>query len=202
MAYGKEAYPGIRNEGGRGSQVYYKEDVFVGYRGFERNKTKALFPFGFGLSYTTFDIDRSSLTIDHSPLTIDRSPLTIDHSNADGAADNGQCSMFNGQCSMFNVQCKVTNTGSVAGKEVVQVYVSAPKNKQIAKPLKELKAFAKTRLLQPGESETLQMTIPARDLASWDEATHQWQVDNGTYTFLVGTSSADIKAKATYTISK
>ena len=135
VQFGAEAYPGVNK------QVYYKEDIFVGYRGFERNKTKALFPFGFGLT--------------------------------------------------------ITNTGSVAGREVAQVYVSAPKNKQIEKPVKELKAFGKTRSLKPGESETLRMTLKKANLSSWDEATNQWLLDSGTYTFQVGASSADIRDKVT-----
>ena len=87
----------------------------------------------------------------------------------------------------MNVEVTIQNTGNVAGKEVAQVYVSAPKNKQMDKPVKELKGFAKTRLLQPGESETLRISIPRSELASWNEATHEWQVDNGTYTLILST---------------
>ncbi len=164
VKFGQEAYPGVRNEGGRGSQVYYKEDVFVGYRGFDKNKVKALFPFGFGLSYTTFDYSEPSLSQMGEDIV---------------------------------AEVTVTNNGSVAGKEIVQVYVSAPKNKQIEKPVKELKAFAKTRLLKPGESEKLRMVIKRHQLGSWSEAQHGWQVDGGTYTFSFAASSADIKQKQT-----
>ena len=177
VRFGERAYPGIKgvevepNSAGEKprSQVYYDEGIFVGYRGFEKNKTQPLFPFGFGLSYTTFKIGDLHLSVDNAS-----SPL--------------------------NVQCTVTNTGSVAGKEVVQVYVSAPKNKQMEKPLKELKAFAKTRLLQPGESETVRMAIPRRDLASWDETTHQWQTDSGVYTIQVGSNSSDIEDRGTISL--
>ena len=170
VRFGEEAYPGLKgvdapkNSAGEvpRRQVYYKEDVFVGYRGFDKNKTKALFPFGFGLSYTTFGYDQ----------------LNVQTTN-DG----------------LEVEVTVRNTGSVAGKETVQLYVSAPKNKQIEKPVKELKSFAKSRLLQPGESQTLKMLIPAGSLASWNEAVHQWQTDPGTYLIQVGASSADIKLK-------
>ena len=161
MKYGAEAYPGVNR------QVYYKEDVFVGYRGFEKDKTAALFPFGFGLSYTTFSI---------------------------------QDSRFKVQGDSIFVTVTVTNTGSVAGKEVVQVYVSAPKNAQIEKPVKELKTFAKTKLLQPGEKQTLTMTIAKADLASWNEALHQWQTDNGDYTIQVGRNSRDIVKKEKVTL--
>ena len=157
VKYGQEAYPGVNK------QVYYKEDVFVGYRGFEHNKVKALFPFGFGLSYTTFQYGKPSVSINNDVIT---------------------------------VEATITNTGKVAGKEIAQVYVSAPKNKQMEKPVKELKAFAKTRLLQPGESQTLRMTMKKSDLASWNESLHGWQVDAGTYTIQIGASSADIRGKA------
>ena len=159
VKYGPEAYPGVNK------QVYYKEDVFVGYRGFERDKKQPLFPFGFGLSYTSFRYDKPVVEYDGESVT---------------------------------VSVTVTNVGGVAGKEIAQVYVSAPKNKQMEKPLKELKAFAKTRLLQPGEQETLRMVIPKKDLASWNETLHQWQTDAGTYTIQVGASSADIRGKATF----
>ena len=158
VQFGAEAYPGVNK------QVYYKEDIFVGYRGFERNKTKALFPFGFGLSYTTFKYGKPTVTLSGDDII---------------------------------VETTITNTGSVAGREVAQVYVSAPKNKQIEKPVKELKAFGKTRSLKPGESETLRMTLKKANLSSWDETTHQWLLDSGTYTFQVGASSADIRDKAT-----
>ena len=157
VKYGQEAYPGVNK------QVYYKEDVFVGYRGFEHNKVKALFPFGFGLSYTTFQYGKPAVSINNDVIT---------------------------------VEATITNTGKVAGKEIAQVYVSAPKNKQMEKPVKELKAFAKTRLLQPGESQTLRMTMKKSDLASWNESLHGWQVDAGTYTIQIGASSADIRGKA------
>ena len=82
----------------------------------------------------------------------------------------------------------------------MQVYVSAPKNAQIEKPVKELKTFAKTKLLQPGEKQTLTMTIAKADLASWNEALHQWQTDNGDYTIQVGRNSRDIVKKEKVTL--
>lgn len=169
--FGKEAWPGITgvkaepNSAGEvpKSQVYYKEDVFVGYRGFEKYKTKPLFPFGFGLSYTTFAYDGIKASREGS--------------------------------SIF-VNITVRNTGNMTGKETVQVYVSAPKNKQIEKPAKELKAFAKTRQLKPGEAQDLRIEIDIDDLASWNEGNHEWQTDSGTYTILLGASSSDIRGKA------
>jgi beta-glucosidase len=157
VRYGEEAYQSNRSE------VTYKEGIYVGYRGFDRDKTQPLFPFGYGLSYTTFQYGQPTVQVSSEQAS---------------------------------VEVTVRNTGSVAGKEVAQVYVSAPKNKQMDKPVKELKGFAKTRLLQPGESETLRISIPRSELASWNETTHQWQVDSGTYTLQVGASSADIRGKA------
>ena len=94
------------------------------------------------------------------------------------------------------VTITVKNTGNVSGKEVVQVYVTAPDG-QLQKPSQELKAFAKTRELQPGESQTLTMEIPVRMLASFDEQGSQWLTEAGDYTFRIGSSSRDIKATAT-----
>lgn len=94
------------------------------------------------------------------------------------------------------VNVAVKNTGSTEGKQVAQIYVAAPKG-GLEKPAKELKAFAKTKLLKPGQSETLTMTIPMRDLASYDEAGSQWVADAGTYTFFVGDNVEDIKEKVT-----
>ena len=94
------------------------------------------------------------------------------------------------------VSVTVKNTGKVAGKEVVQVYATAPKG-QIEKPAQELKAFAKTRELQPGEQQVLTMQIPVRMLASFDEAGSQWLTEGGNYTFNIGASSRDIRCTAT-----
>ena len=161
MRFGKDAYQD------RSGHVDYKESIYVGYRGFERNKTQAQFPFGYGLSYTTFQYGQPTAQVSGDEVS---------------------------------VEVTVRNTGSVAGKEVAQVYVSAPKNKQMDKPVKELKGFAKTRLLQPGESQTLRISIARSELASWNETTHEWQVDSGTYTLQVGGSSADIRGKAKITL--
>ena len=94
----------------------------------------------------------------------------------------------------------VKNTGSVSGKEVAQVYVSAPKG-QLEKPVQELKAFAKTRELKPGEQQVLTMQIPVRMLASFDEAGSQWLTEGGDYTFRIGASSRDIRCTAKAKVS-
>lgn len=95
---------------------------------------------------------------------------------------------------IYTVSVTVKNTGKRPGKEVVQLYVAAPNRADMNKPEKELKSFAKTKELKPGESETVTMTVNTSDLASFDENASGWVVDAGTYDFLVGASSADIKA--------
>ena len=141
----------------------HEEDIYVGYRYFDTFQREVAFPFGFGLSYTTFSYSK--------PVVKQKGKDAVE------------------------VSITVKNTGSVSGKEIAQVYVSAPKGR-IEKPAQELKAFAKTRELQPGESQTLIMTIPVRDLASFDEAGSQWLTEAGTYTFRIGTNSRDITATA------
>jgi beta-glucosidase len=141
----------------------HEEDIYVGYRYFDTFQKNVAYPFGFGLSYTTFEYSKPKC-------------YQYIHKN-DGVV----------------IQITIKNTGSVAGKEVVQVYVEAPKGR-LEKPAQELKAFAKTRELQPGESQILTMTIPVRDLASFDEANSQWITEAGTYTFRIGASSRDIRA--------
>ena len=139
----------------------HEEDIYVGYRFFDTFNREVAYPFGFGLSYTTFEFAK--------PIVKAKGKDAVE------------------------VSITVKNTGSVAGKEVAQVYVQAPKGR-LEKPAQELKAFAKTRELQPGESQTLTMTIPVRDLASFDEANSQWLTEAGAYTFRIGASSRDIKA--------
>ena len=138
----------------------HEEDIYVGYRFFDTFNREVAYPFGYGLSYTTFEMSKPAVK----------------------ARGN-----------QVDITVTIKNTGSVAGKEVAQVYVQAPAGK-LEKPAQELKAFAKTRELKPGESQTLTMTIPVRDLASFDEAGSQWLTEAGTYTFRLGFSSRDIKA--------
>ena len=95
----------------------------------------------------------------------------------------------------------VTNTGSVAGKEVVELYVSAPAG-GLEKPACELKGFAKTRELKPGESQTVTIKVTNYELASFNEAASAWEAAAGTYKVAFGSSVADIRANATYQLKK
>ncbi len=101
----------------------------------------------------------------------------------------------------ISVTVKITNTGKVAGKEVVQLYVTAPKS-SIDKPSEELKAFAKTNLLQPGQSQVVTLTFSLKDLASFNTASSSWIADAGTYTVKVGASSTNLKANGTFNLPK
>ena len=139
----------------------YEEDVYVGYRYFDSFDVPVSYPFGFGLSYTTFEYSDAKIT------------------------EKGDA---------FEVSVTVKNTGKLEGKEVVELYISAPDNKAANKPAKELKAFAKTRQLAAGESETVVMTVKAADLASFDEAASAWVVAEGEYQFLVAASAQDVKS--------
>ncbi len=140
----------------------HEEGIYVGYRYFDTNNCQVAYPFGYGLSYTTFE---------YSKPVVKQKGEEIE------------------------VSVIVKNTGRVAGKEIAQVYVTAPKG-QLDKPAKELKTFGKTRELKPGESETLRMTLQRRDLASFDEAQSAWVVDGGTYLFKIGANVSDIRATA------
>ena len=146
----------------------HEEDIYVGYRYFDTFHREVAYPFGFGLSYTTFEFSK---------------PVTKAKGNT------------------VELSVTVKNTGAVAGKEVAQVYVAAPKGR-IEKPVQELRAFAKTRELKPGESQTLTMTIPVRDLASFDETGSQWLCEAGSYTFRIGNSSRNLPLSTTLVLKE
>ena len=158
--------------GGRQMRNYdytnHEEDIYVGYRYFDTFNKEVSYPFGFGLSYTSFQYTQPKVKVGVDVIT---------------------------------AQVTVKNTGDVAGKEVVQLYVTAPKG-QLEKPAQELKAFAKTRELQPGESQTLTMEVPVRMLASFDEAGSQWLTEAGNYTFKMGSNSRDIRCTTTAKVAK
>ena len=146
----------------------HEEDIYVGYRYFDTFKKNVAYPFGYGLSYTTFEFGKPSV-------------------KAKG--------------DIIEVSVAVKNTGKVSGKQVAEVYVSAPKG-AYEKPAKELKAFGKTKELKPGESQILKMTVAKRDLASFDEANSQWKVDAGNYIFQVGTDVETIKGTASLKVAE
>ena len=159
----------MMNQGKKGSvrnvdYTEYEEDIYVGYRYFDSFDVPVSYPFGYGLSYTTFE-----------------------YSDAKIARKND----------IYDVTVTIKNTGDREGKEVVELYVAAPDAQAANKPAKELKAFAKTKNLKPGEKETLTMSITADQLASFDEAASAWVVAEGDYQFLVAASVQDVKATLT-----
>lgn len=144
----------------------YEESIWVGYRYFSTNEKTVSYPFGYGLSYTTFN-----------------------YSNAKVKKQ--------GNSYIFSVCVK--NTGRFNGKEAAELYITAPKS-NIEKPVRELKAFAKTNLLAPGESEILTMKISISDLASFDENSNSWITDAGTYTACIGASVQDIRQEVAFNV--
>ncbi len=142
----------------------YAEGIYVGYRYFTTAGQGVSYPFGYGLSYTTFEYSKPTVK-----------------ATADG----------------FTATITVKNTGKVAGKEAVQLYVSAPEG-GLEKPACELKGFAKTNLLQPGESQTLTINVDNYTLASFNEANVAWEAAAGTYKVMFGASVSDIRGAGEY----
>lgn len=146
----------------------YEEDIYVGYRYFDSFDKNVAYPFGHGLSYTTFSYDNAEVK------------------------QNGD---------KVYVTVNVTNTGKRAGKEIVQLYASDTKAKERNKPEKELRGFAKTSELSPGQSETVSISFDINDLASYDDIKSAWRRDAGKYVLLVGASSRDIRSKLPLEVS-
>ncbi len=146
----------------------YAEGIWVGYRYFNTAGVEVSYPFGYGLSYTTFSYSKPTVK-----------------------AKNGG----------FEATITVKNTGKVAGKEIVEIYVSAPDG-GLVKPSEELKAFGKTKLLQPGESQTLTFSADAYTLASFNEEASEWQTAAGKYTVKFAASATDVRATAAFSAKK
>ena len=145
----------------------YEEGIYVGYRYFNTFAPKAVaYPFGFGLSYTTFGFKDMKV-----------------ESAGDG----------------WDVTVTVTNSGKVSGKDVVQLYVRAPKGK-LDKPERELKGFAKTPEIAPGESCAVTIHVPAGSLASYDEQTGSWVVEPGKYVFMASKDASDCSLKKSVSV--
>ena len=161
--YNKDQAPKERKPQANIDYTNYEEDIYVGYRYFDSFGKAVAYPFGFGLSYTTFSYTNMSV------------------SEANG---------------VYTVKVDVKNTGTKAGRNVVELFVAAPNSKKLNKPEKELRNYAKTRLLQPGQTETVTMTVKAEDLASFNEKASAWKTDAGRYDFLICSSSSDVEAKA------
>lgn len=143
-----------RNDG-NSLQEDYTEDIYVGYRYFDSFGVEPLLPFGYGLSYSAFQIQTKKIVADWKEIS---------------------------------VEVEVINTGNDSGREVVQLYVTAPEGK-LCKPFQELKAFGKTKMLKPGESENMTLSFPTESMASYDEVRAAFIMESGDYLFRIGTDS-------------
>ena len=155
------AHPSRQSEP-RTEKTLFHEGVLVGYRWFDAKAIEPLFPFGHGLSYTTFAYNKL-------------------------AAEKRGDSLL--------VSCEISNSGTRAGAEVAQLYVGDP-DCSVVRPPRELKAFRKV-WLNPGESRRLEMELDARAFSFWDEKTHGWKLEPGTFVLELGSSSRDIRQKIT-----
>lgn len=159
---------GVRRKKTNNINIDYKEGIFVGYRYFDSYDVAPLYPFGFGLSYTSFEITPTFFEANWFNLTL---------------------------------RVKVTNTGKFSGREVVQLYVTSPAG-NLQKPYQELKGFAKTGKLKPGESEELTIKFPTEYLASYSDKKHAWIMEHGDYIFRIGENSRDTSCAAKLTLDK
>ena len=161
-----EDTPSYPNFPGEAGHVRYGEGVFVGYRGYDALDRDVSYPFGHGLSYTSFQYadlqTKVSGRVEHGDLAVE-------------------------------VTCRVTNIGQRRGKEVVQLYVGDP-DATVARPPRELKAFAKIDL-GPGDTETVTFSLDARDLSYWSTTTSGWALEGGKFTLALGASSRDLRLR-------
>lgn len=161
--------PAVINWPGGAGKVYYGEGLFIGYRYYDAKKMPVLFPFGYGLSYTTFAYSNTKVS-------------KKSFKDTDGVT----------------VSVDVTNTGKMAGKEIVQLYVHDQKSK-LVRPEKELKGFAKVEL-KPGETKTVSIKLNFRSFAYYHPSYNQWITEDGEFDLLIAASSADIREKLTVTL--
>lgn len=158
--------PAYVNFPGGAGKVTYGEGIFIGYRYYDMKEMAVQFPFGYGMSYTTFEYNNPKCS---TTIFKDQEGLTV--------------------------SVDVTNTGNIAGKEVVQVYVHDHKS-DLVRPPKELKGFTKVAL-KPGETKTVAIRLDWRAFAYYHPRYHQWITEDGEFDILIGASSADIKFKET-----
>ncbi|MDQ1654335.1 MAG: beta-glucosidase [Cryptosporangiaceae bacterium] len=163
-----EDTPSYLNFPGEAGHVRYGEGVFVGYRGYDAQDRQVSYPFGHGLSYTTFEYADLATTV------------TGRHSDGDLAV---------------TVRCRITNTGARPGKEVAQLYVGDPES-AVARPVRELKGFAKVAL-DAGESTVAEFVLTARDFSYWSTRAGGWVLEGGDFELAIGASSRDLRLRST-----
>ncbi len=168
----QDQVPAHLNFPGSDGHVRYGEGLFIGYRGFDAMGAEVSYPFGFGLTYTTFSIEGVEVA----------APGTVTITDA---TDQDEI--------VCRVRARVTNTGTRAGAEVVQVYVGRAGVSQVSRVPRELRAFTKV-WLEAGESVDVELALTRRDFSHWDIATHSWAVEAGTWEVSVGSSSRNLAA--------
>jgi len=164
-----EQYPGVNGV------VKYSEGIFVGYRHFDAKNVVPLFPFGFGLSYTSFGYKNLSISTDKISLKRNSSPT-------------------------LTVQFEVMNTGKRAGEEIAEVYISLPSSADVPQPPKQLKGFEKVSL-KPGKTQRVRLQLDARALSYWNTAKHDWEIMPGNYQIMAGSSSRDLPLQGAFSVS-
>ena len=164
-----EDNPAYHNWPGENQRVVYGEGIYVGYRHYERAAIAPLFPFGHGLSYTTFAYGGARIS---SAVLTESAPLTV--------------------------SVRVTNTGPVAGAEVVQAYVRDPKSR-LPRPEKELQAFARVEL-RPAETKTVELVVDKYSVGYYDTSLEAWIAEEGSFEVLVGASSADVRQRVGFEV--
>ncbi|KAG8904325.1 hypothetical protein FRB99_001910 [Tulasnella sp. 403] len=164
-----------RSENGK---IYYREDVFVGYKNYQKSGVRPMFPFGFGLSYTTFSVSELVLLKRDQSTPPSASSFTVD------------------------LSVSVTNTGDIQGSEVVQAYITLPTTSRLTHPTYQLKAFTKVKDLAPGETRSARLSLDKYAVSYWDDRQDFWVAEAGEYTVSVGTSSEDLPLTATFTLDK
>ncbi|KAG9046687.1 hypothetical protein FS837_003840 [Tulasnella sp. UAMH 9824] len=153
-------------------KIRYAGDLYVGYKGYQHRDVTPLFPFGYGLSYTIFKYGEAKVS-----------------------------SLSSSSDFSLTVTISVTNTGSVAGSDAVQVYISLPKG-HLSHPQQQLKAFKKVKDLTPGKTEEVQFVLDKYAVSYWDDTIHRWRAEKGTYTARVGRSADEIESKVTFEVAK
>ena len=178
-------FPGTHNE------VHYQEGIFIGYRYYDKRKMDVLFPFGYGLSYTTFRYSNAKLIVNGQSV-----------SSSSTSAANGQNTGMDVIPSIpakpddtIQVSVDITNTGDIAGREVVQLYVKNAACEEI-RPEQELKNFAKVAL-EPGETKTILLDLDARSFSYYSMQIHDWYAPSGDYELLISASSRDVRQRLT-----
>ncbi|KAH7340805.1 beta-glucosidase [Rhizoctonia solani] len=169
----EEDIPAHLSFGSEMGKVHYREDVFVGYKYYQARKVAPLFPFGFGLSYTSFEL----------------SDLKVEGPSS--------------QDSSLEVKASVTvkNIGSTKGSEIIQLYVTPPPG-PITHPKLQLRAFGKAADLDPGASTTVKLSFGKYGVSFWHEEDETWRVDAGKYQVFVGTSSADLPLSSSFELKQ